>query len=104
MAVYRKKKAAEPKKKADYIVVDFPKEGEIITNSCYAFRIGASEGNTVEISIDSGNWENCRPAAGFWWYDWANYSPGLHFIKARIRDPKGKIIKESPPRSCRYQP
>lgn len=104
MAVHRKKKVVKSKKKEDYVVVDCPKEGEIITSPNYTIRIGASEGNTVEVSIDAGDWKTCRPAEGYWWYDWEGYTPGFHSIRARIRDKKGKIVKTSLSRKFQYQP
>lgn len=104
MAVLKKRGVRKSRKEENYVVVDHPKEGEIITNPSYTIRIGASEGNTVGVSIDAGNWETCRLAAGYWWYDWADYSPGFHHIRARIRDNQGKVIKTSLTRGCRYQP
>jgi len=104
MAILRKRGVKKSRKKEDYVAIDYPKKGEIITSPNYTIRIGASAGNTVEVSIDAGDWKTCRLAEGYWWYDWANYSPGSHFIKARIRDNEGKVIRTSLSRSCRYQP
>lgn len=101
MANLGKTDARKSKKEEIYVAIDHPKEGEIITFPNYTIRIGATEGNTVEVSIDAGNWKTCRPAEGYWWYDWADYSPGFHLVKARIVDSKGKVIKESLSRGCR---
>ncbi|GEM_PF-3899453 len=105
MANLGKTDPRKSKKEENYVVIDYPKEGEIITSPNYTIRIGASEGNTVEVSIDAaGSWNVCRLAEGYWWYDWANYSPGFHLVKARMVDSKGKVIKESISRGFRYQP
>ncbi len=104
MAALRKRSVKGSEKKENYVIVDYPKENETITTPNYTIRIGASEGSAVEVSIDAGNWESCRPAEGYWWYDWADYAPGFHLIRARIRDNKGKIVKTSSSRGCRYQP
>lgn len=104
MTILRKKKVVKSEKKEEYLVVDFPQEDEIVTSPNYTIRIGAGAGNTVGVFLDAGDWKTCRLAEGYWWYDWADYPPGFHRIKARIRDEKGKIVKTSFSRNCQYQP
>ena len=58
------------------VEIDFPKVGDRITASSYTFRIGAGSAENVEIAIDEGAWLPCRPAAGYWWFDWSDYKPG----------------------------
>ena len=84
--------AAEPKV---YVVIDHPQEAEIISGLHYAIRIGASDNGAVEISFDNGEWQSCRPSAGYWWFDWGYFTPGIHKITARLRDNDGKTVKKS---------
>ena len=67
------------------ILVNFPKLNERITSNDYSFRIEAKVNGDVEISIDDGPWTPCRPAVGYWWYDWQVGTPGKHKAVARIR-------------------
>jgi|YelNatPaOPRAMG01_1025707.scaffolds.fasta_scaffold551171_1 hypothetical protein len=83
-----------------YIVIDYPKENEVITYPWYTIRIGCSENKNVEVSIDNGPWEKCRFAEGYWWFDWGNYQSGQHKIVARVRHDKGMILKKSEIRTC----
>jgi hypothetical protein len=36
----------------------------------YVLRIGASLDGYVEISFNDAEWEPCRFASGYWWFDW----------------------------------
>ena len=78
-----------------YIVIDHPTEGELISGLHYAIRVGASEGAGVELSFDDGEWLAARFAAGYWWFDWGYFPPGIHKIVARLIDHSGKLIKKS---------
>ncbi|OGR83395.1 MAG: hypothetical protein A2901_03420 [Elusimicrobia bacterium RIFCSPLOWO2_01_FULL_54_10] len=82
-----------PQKKAkEYVIIDHPSSGEILTASHYAVRIGASsEGSAV--SIDGSAWVDCRPANGYFWFDWTEITPGAHALTARILSADGKIKK-----------
>ena len=86
-----------------YVVIDYPQENEVITHPSYAIRIGASGNGVVEVSIDGGEWNYCRYALGFWWFDWANYPGGTHRIIARLRDNDGKEILKSKARKSTYK-
>ncbi|HOW27353.1 MAG TPA: hypothetical protein PK876_02475 [Elusimicrobiota bacterium] len=66
-----------------YVVIDYPMEGEII-GPCYTVRIGAYPTPKVEVSIDGKDWCACRESAGYWWFDWSGYTPGPHTVEARI--------------------
>lgn len=87
----------------DYVVIEYPKEKEIIVHPSYTIKIGTNKNNNVEISIDSGDWQPCRFAEGFWWYDWSNYSDGKHRIVARIFDDTGNMLKKSKIKQCIYR-
>ncbi|OGS20700.1 MAG: hypothetical protein A2252_04840 [Elusimicrobia bacterium RIFOXYA2_FULL_39_19] len=95
----------EKKEKTNYyIVIDYPQDNEIIHHPHYTIRLGASENwsspNRVEISIDGGEWVQCRYSDGFFWYDWSNYQPMEHKIVACIKDSNGKIAKKTGIRKC----
>ncbi|MBI4397118.1 MAG: hypothetical protein HY548_08490 [Elusimicrobia bacterium] len=94
----------EPKQ---YVVIDYPVEGEIITSQRYTLRFGASPipqtgtvpggADKVEVSIDGRDWQPARESAGYWWFDWSGYSAGPHTIEARIPT-GGKRYAKSKPR------
>ncbi len=66
------------------ISIDYPQQDEGVSSRQYTFRLGTNrEASKIEVSIDRGPWLPCRQAAGFWWYDWANYQPGVHRVVAR---------------------
>ncbi len=97
------KKAATVKTPVDqksYVVVDHPQEGEIISGLHYAIRIGASDNGSVEIAFDCGEWQPCRASAGYWWFDWGYFTPGIHKIAVRLRDAEGGTIKKTPAVKC----
>lgn len=65
------------------ITVDFPREDEAIGSAAYAFRIEAADAERVDLSIDDGLWRPCRPAVGYWWFDWEGCPAGRHQAVAR---------------------
>ncbi|MDD5209131.1 MAG: hypothetical protein PHV36_07075 [Elusimicrobiales bacterium] len=67
------------------VFVNYPQQKECITGSEYAFRIEAGTAGRVEISIDNKEWQPCRRAGGYWWYDWSGYLPGNHVATARCQ-------------------
>lgn len=73
-----------PAAAAGYIVIDYPKNNETLSKGQYAFRIGASPCDKVEISIDDQPWHNCRHAVGYWWHDWNNSAAGSHQVVVRL--------------------
>lgn len=83
-----------------YIVIDYPQENEEIASPYYAIRIGTSGNGQAEVSIDGGDFQGCRCANGFWWFDWTYISAGSHRISARLIDEKGKAVKKSDTRKC----
>lgn len=67
-----------------HVVIDYPQQHEIITSPQYTIRLAVSdETQTVAVSIDGGPWQDCRKAAGYFWFDWANYLTGRHELIAR---------------------
>lgn len=104
-------KKAEPKQQESmiptsanfntYIMIDHPCEKENISSSEYVIRIGASMEGYVEISFNDSEWEPCRFAAGYWWFDWQYYQLGNVKISARLVSNDGQIIKLSDARKCK---
>jgi hypothetical protein len=80
-----------------YILIDYPVDNETVSGLHYAIRVGASDAGFVELSFDGGDWQTCRAAAGYWWFDWGYFSPGTHKIVARLCDQDGKTLKKSSP-------
>jgi hypothetical protein len=74
-----------------HVLMEYPKETEIIDSRRYTLRFAASdETQMVEVSIDGGPWQECRKAGQYFWYDWARYLSGRHEIVARARLFTGK--------------
>lgn len=88
---------AEPEK---YLVIEYPKENEVINPPHYAVKIGTNEHSKVEISIDNGDWQPCRHSGGFWWYDWTGYISGAHNIAAHVLGNNKKVLLKSKVRKC----
>jgi hypothetical protein len=61
-----------------------PSEDEVIAPPSYTFKIAATPWvDSMEVSIDQGDWMPCREALGFWWYDWSGFDKGEHEVMAR---------------------
>ena len=85
--------AAKPAKEPETLrpVVDFPRQYEKIAHPQYTFRVGAAaSAKRVEVSINQGPWKACRPASGYWWYDWTGYTAGEHEVVARAYAADGR--------------
>ncbi len=80
-----------------YVGVDYPQVGEILTSPQYSIRISTSAMEGVDISIDGKEWQPCRESVGFWWHDWSGFGAGVHTVVARIS--VGKRTLKSKPRS-----
>lgn len=83
-----------------YLIIDFPVEAEKVYSRHYAIRIGASVEGYVELAFNEGEWIPCRFDDGYWWFDWVYFTPGKYTIAARMIDPEGKIVIQTPPRKC----
>ncbi|MDD2524156.1 MAG: hypothetical protein WCS83_00370 [Endomicrobiia bacterium] len=84
-----------------YVIIDHPFENEIISCNTYVIRIGASFDGYVEISFNDGEWQPCRFASGYWWFDWMYFKAGNCKISARLVANDGTIIKLSDIRKCK---
>lgn len=82
----------ETKKLKDQLIIDYPKEGEILNPKHYAVRISASDGE-VELSIDGSDWISCRKSVGYYWFDWYYILPGKHKCLARKKLAEGSYNK-----------
>ncbi len=98
----KKKCVKDSCRRRHYVVIDFPEDNEILFHCGYTVKIGASDGDCVQISIDGGNWSLCRKSEGYWWFDWIDYHEGFHKIEARLRS-KNRTLKNSIVRKCKYQ-
>lgn len=96
------KKKTSGKKPKYEIVIDHPKDGEVITYKAhYAVRIGTPNKGLVELSIDGAPFVKCRHSVGYWWYDWHNMQTGKHTLVARLVDPeKNRTLKKSEVVKC----
>ncbi|MCK4659256.1 MAG: hypothetical protein KAV82_07005 [Phycisphaerae bacterium] len=85
--------------------IDFPTEGETIVSPWYTIRMSVNESvNNVRIKIDAAEeWDQCRLAIGYWWFDWAYYETGAHTIIVEAWNILGQRV-ETPVRNCTYQP
>ncbi len=84
-----------------YVLVDYPVENETVYGDNYVLRIGASFDGYVEVSFNDSEWQPCRFASGYWWYDWSYFKPGNMKIVARLVGNDGKILKISDIRKCK---
>ena len=37
----------------------------------------------MQVSINGGEWQNCRYANGYWWFDWWNFNTGNFYLEAK---------------------
>lgn len=81
------------------VVVDYPREGDLVRPGHYAVRVDAPGAAEVQIRLDGMDWIDCRQAVGFFWYDWSPQKPGPVVVSARARKPKGRWTA-SAPRAC----
>ncbi|MBQ3833904.1 MAG: hypothetical protein II816_00060 [Elusimicrobia bacterium] len=84
-----------------YVLVDYPVENETVYGDSYVLRIGASFDGYVEVSFNDSEWQPCRFASGYWWYDWMYFKPGNIKIVARLVGNDGKVLKISDIRKCK---
>jgi len=92
------KKQEEAINNNSYVLVDYPVENDVIKGNAYVLRIASSNDFNayVEVSFNNGEWNLCRYASGYWWYDWAFFKPGQFTLRARIVSASdGKVIKMS---------
>lgn len=80
-------------------VIDYPCEGDTIYSGHYAVRVSMDGADAVELALDGGEWQPCRSAAGYYWFDWQTEIPGPHRLMARSRTGKGRW-RNSDSRSC----
>ncbi|MEQ1919741.1 MAG: hypothetical protein ABL955_11130 [Elusimicrobiota bacterium] len=79
------------------LAVNYPRQNEVVSSAQYTVRVFAPEtAKRVGISINQGPWMSCRPAVGFWWYDWSGYDNGEHEIIVSMVTPDDKRIASEP--------
>ncbi len=77
------------------LTIDYPSDGEVLKGIHYSIRLATSGPGTPQISFDGTDWKNCRNDGGYWWYDWAYFTPGSYKISARLIDNSGKVLKRA---------
>ena len=78
------------------VSIDYPQQDEGISSENYTFRFGSTPwAEKMEVSIDRGPWLTCRSAEGYWWYDWSNYTPGVHRLTVRAVSSDGTVTVSS---------
>jgi hypothetical protein len=78
-------------------VIDYPKQDETVVGWEYTIRVSAPEdAASVDIAIDQGDWQACRYAVGFWWFDWSAFGKGEHEVVARMLGADGKPATSRP--------
>lgn len=79
------------------LLVEFPRKDERIASTDYTIRVSAPESaEKVLVSIDEGEWQPCRPAVGYWWYDWSGYGNGEHRIVVSLETAQGTRVVSEP--------
>ncbi len=81
------------------VAIDYPREGDTVLAGHYAIRLSGMPDCTVQLSINGKDWQACRFAAGYFWYDWWPAKPGKTTMEARTQKGKGQP-KSAPTRSC----
>ena len=76
----------------EFVGIDYPKSLETITSRHYSVRIGGSDCNGMDISINDQPWQPCRNCSGYWWYDWNNFAPGTYQLVARMHVKTGGYL------------
>lgn len=77
-------------------VIDYPLEKETLESPSYTIRVAANDARLVRIAINQGPWLECRPAAGYWWFDWSGYAPGEYELVACADHRDGREYVSTP--------
>ena len=66
------------------ICIDYPQNNETVYCGHYCFRLGSRKPcSAMQVSINGGEWQNCRQANGYWWFDWWNFNTGNFYLEAK---------------------
>ena len=66
------------------ICIDYPQNNETVYCGHYCFRLGSRKPcSAMQVSINGGEWQNCRYTNGYWWFDWWNFNTGNFYLEAR---------------------
>ncbi len=89
--------AAGARVSAPPLSIDYPQQDEVIVSPEYTIRLSAPEdARKVEVCVNHGRWQACRPAVGHWWYDWSGYGEGEHEVAARCATALGRKLHAQP--------
>ena len=74
----------ETKTTCKNICIDYPQNNETVFCGHYCFRLGSIKPcSAMQVSINGGEWQNCRQANGYWWFDWWNFNTGNFYLEAK---------------------
>lgn len=76
--------------------IDYPTESETLPREGYTIRVAAPGARMVRVAINQGEWRDCRPSVGYWWYDWSGYADGEHEIVACADFDDGRELVSAP--------
>jgi len=76
--------------------IDYPTESETLPAAGYTIRVAAPGARMVRVAINQGDWRDCRPSVGYWWYDWSGYADGEHELVACAEYDDGREIVSAP--------
>ncbi len=82
------------------VSIEYPRENEKVMPGHYAVRVTGYPGDQVQLSINKGEFQDCRFGAGHFWFDWYPVKSGKYTLVARLKKGgKGKAVS-STPRVC----
>ena len=84
------KRPPKTRKEQALLSIDFPAEGEDVMPGHYAVRLTSTAAGDVDLKIGESDWLPCRPALGYFWFDWYPFKAGEHRLTARLRPAKGR--------------
>lgn len=80
----RTTKKTETKTTCKNVCIDYPQNNETVYCGHYCFRLGSRKPCTaMQVSVNGGEWQNCRQANGYWWFDWWNFNTGNFYLEAK---------------------
>lgn len=66
------------------ICIDYPQNEETVYCGHYCFRLGSTKPcSAMQVSVNGGEWQNCRYSNGYWWFDWWNFNTGNFYLEAK---------------------
>lgn len=73
-------------------MIELPRAKEVVTSVFYNIRVDCEEAARVDVAIDGSVWQPCRFDGERWSYDWSDYLPGRHKLRAQSYDADGVVL------------